>query len=225
MFEPTAATPPITTITDNEHQALRRYLGNCVDNELFDDSQPLLFVLMLAGDRPAMAFDPRDEEFPDYPFAARKGFRELCETFDLALEPRLGTPFWVVAPVHGRLDLLPTSNRSARSTAFERRLGVVFGYPPDAVESFINRDEDWIDARARVRDGQFTAEEIADVGLLGYRCENSQEGYEKAIQDGRRVRRRLTSLAEVWDLPEIKTLVKGHRDYLLDRIEREKVVP
>lgn len=224
MFEPTAATPPITTISADERQALRDYLRNCVDNELFDDLQPLMFVLMLAGDRPAMAFDPRDDEFPDYPFAARKGFRELCETFDLTLETRLGTPFWVVAPVHGRLDLLPTSNRSTRSTAFERRLGVVFGYPPDAVESFINRDEGWLDARERVRDGQFTAEEMADVGLLGYRCENTQQGYEKAIQDGRRVRRRLNSLAEEWGLSELQTLVTGHRDYLLDRIERETVV-
>ncbi len=225
MFVPTAATPPITTIIDDERQALRDYLGNCVENELFNDLQPLLFVLVLSGDKPAMAFDPRDEEFPDYPFAARKGFRELCETFDLALETRLGTPFWVVAPVHGRLDLLPTSNRSKRTKAWERRLGVVFGYPPDAVESFINRDEDWMDARERVRDGRFSAEEMRDVGLLGYRCENTQQGYEKAILDGRHIYRRLTSLAEEWNLPELKTLVKGHRDYLLNRIEHEKVVP
>ncbi len=221
MFEPTAPDPPITTITTAERQALREYLGNCVDNELFGDPQPLLFVLMLAGEKPAIAFDPRNEAFPEYPFAARQGVRHLCETFDLALETRLATPFWVVAPVHGRLDLLPTSNRSERSQAWERRLGVVFGYPPKAVESFVARSEDWMAARERVRDGQFSAEEMADVGLLGHRCENTQEGYEMAIQDGRRVRRRLEQLAEKWDFPELQTLLKAHRDYLLDRIKRK----
>lgn len=225
MFEPTAPDPPITTISDDERRVLREYLGNCVESELFDDPQPLLFVLMLAGDKPAVAFDPRDEEFPNYPFAPRKGFRELCASLDLALETRLGTPLWVVAPVRGRLDLLPTSNRSRRSPEWERRLGVVFGYPPSAVDSFVNRDGDWMEARKRVRDGQFTVDEMVDVGLLGYRCENTQQGYEKAIQDGRRVRRRLEQLAEEWDLPEIKTLVEGHRDYLLKRISREEVVP
>lgn len=225
MFEPVATEPPMADLSDKQHRALSGYLCNCVENELFSDPQPLLFVLVLSGDKPAMAFDPRDEEFPEHPFAARKGFRELCETLGLALETRLGTPLWVVAPVHGRLDLLPTSNRSKRTNAWEQRLGVVFGYPPGAVESFINRDADWMDARERVRDGQFSADEMTDVGFLVYRCENTQLGYEKAIRDGRRVRRRLERLADKLDLPELKPLVKGYQDYLLDRMECEKVIP
>jgi hypothetical protein len=68
MFMPTAADPPITTITDDERRALREYLGNCVETERFVSIRPLMFVLVLSGDKPAATMQPSRDEFPNHPW-------------------------------------------------------------------------------------------------------------------------------------------------------------
>lgn len=225
MFIPTAAAPPITTITDDERRALREYLGNCVDNERFDFVNPLLFVLVLSGDKPAATMQPSREEFPDHPWDPHNGLKKLCRQLNVVAHHRRELNWWFVAPVDGRLDLLPSSNRTERNEAWERRFGVVLGYPPDAVEVFLSRDSEWTEPHELVANGQFSSEEMADAGFVVYRHDDSIEGYEQAVRTGRRVRSRLEELADTWSVPELDTFIVGHWEYLRDQARPEKAVP
>lgn len=224
MFVPTATDPPITTIADDERQALRGYLGNCIENERFEFEEPLMFVLVLSGEKPAATMQPSREQFPDDPFNPAAGLRRLCDQLNVVTQKRRELGWWFVAPVDGRLDLLPTSNRSQRSRAWMRRLGVVLGYPPDTVETFLDSGGEWTEPYELVAEGQFSPEEMADAGFVVYRHDDSIEGYESAIRTGRRAQRHLSELAEKWGLPELNEFVDGHRDYLHDQAIPEKAV-
>lgn len=222
MFEPTAATPPITTISADERQALRDYLGNCIENERFEFEEPLMLVLVLSGDKPAATMQPSREQFPDHPWSPQTGLKQLCDQLGVVARRKMN--WWFVAPVDGRLRLLPSGNRGDRSRAWMRRLGVVLGYPPDAIETFLSRQGEWTEPHELVANGQFTPEEMADAGFVVYRHDDSVGGYEWAIRTGRRIRSRLDELAEKWDLPEINEFADGHRGYLRDQAIPEKAV-
>lgn len=75
MFTPTATDPPITTISDDERRVLREYVGNCVEAERFEFEEPLMFILVLSGDRPAVTMNPSREQFPDHPWAPQTGLK------------------------------------------------------------------------------------------------------------------------------------------------------
>lgn len=212
MFEPTATEPPLTSISAEQRHALRSYFGNCVENDRAHRSHPLDFALLLAGEKPACTMHPSQEEFPDDPFDPAAGLRRLCDQFDLAVQKPREVSWWFVAPVDGRLDLLPSGNRCARNAAWHRRLGVVLGYPPPAVEAFLAREE-WTEPNELVRTGHFSPEEIAPAGFVSYRHDDSIEGYERAIRDGKRVRERLDHLAERWDVPELADCVCRHWEH------------
>lgn len=218
MFVPSAADPPITSITDDQRQALRSYFGNCVENGRSHRSHPLDFTLMLIGDKPACTMHPSEEEFPADPYHPASGLQRLCDRLDLAVQKPREVNWWFVAPTYGRLDLLPSGNRCDRNEAWHKRLGVVLGYPPSAVEAFteaFNAQEPPKDSEELVAEGHFTAEEIANAGFVSYRHEDSIERYEQAIEEGKRIRDRLEQLANEWNVPELSECVS-------DRWERAR---
>lgn len=214
MFEPTAADPPITTISDDERQALRTYLGNCVESGHFQTIRPLMFVLVLSGDKPACTMQPTRDEFPSNPFAPQLGLKKLCGRLGVVAHHRRALSWWFVAPVDGRLDLLPSNDRAERNEAFVRRLGVILGYPPAAVERFIEQDCAWTEPHEHVAAGQFSPDEMVDAGFIVYRHDDSVEGYEWAVRHGKRVRLRLEGLAETWKIPELTAYIDGHQQHL-----------
>ena len=221
MFMPTATDPPIMSITNDERQALRTYLGNCVDNERCDFIHPLMFVLVLSGDKPAATMQPSRDEFPDHPWAPQTGLTQLCDQLNVVAHHRREIDWWFVAPVDGRLDLLPSSNRTERNDAWVRRLGVILGYPPRAVECFIEKAGEWTEPHELVATGQFSPADMADAGFIVYRHDDSVEGYEWAIRHGRRVRQRLEAVAETWDVPELTAFIDGHWTYLREAARPE----
>lgn len=220
MFMPTATDPPITTITDDERQALREYLGNCVETDRFVSIRPLMFVLVLSGDKPVATMQPSRDEFPDHPWVPHTGLKQLCDRLNVVAHHRRAITWWFVAPVEGRLDLLPSNDRAERNDAWVRRLGVILGYPPHAVECFIEKETEWIEPHEHVARGQFSPDEMADAGFIVYRHDDSVAGYDWAVRHGRRVRQRLEALAEKWELPELTAYIDGHRTYL-----REAALP
>ncbi len=179
-----------------------------------------MFALVLSGDKPAATMQPSREEFPDHPWTPQTGLKELCAQLNVVTHHRRELGWWFVAPVEGRLDLLPSSNRTKRSPAWMRRLGVVLGYPPDAIETFLEARGQWTDPHERVAAGEFTPEEMADAGFVVYRHDDSLEGYEWAVRTGRRVRSRLEDLAGEWGVSELNEFVAGRREYL-----REEAIP
>lgn len=203
---------------------LREYLGNCVEAERFEFEEPLMFLLVLAGDKPAVTMNPSREQFPDHPWDPQTGLKQLCDQLNVVAHHRRELGWWFVAPVNGRLDLLPSSNRTDRNHAWGRRLGVVLGYPPDAIELFLDRKGKWVEPKELVRDDHFTPDEMADAGFVVYRHDDSIDGYEQAIQDGRKVRKRLEELAEKWRLPELNEFIDGHREHLREEALPEKTV-
>jgi hypothetical protein len=224
MFMPTAADPPITRITADERQALREYLGNYVENEQYDIIRPLMFVLVLSGDKPAATIQPSRDAFPDHPWVPQTGLKQLCDRLNVVAHHRRALSWWFVAPVDGRLDLLPSNDRAERNEAWVRRLGVILGYPPPAIECFIEKAGEWTEPHELVVTGQFSPEEMADAGFIVYRHDDSVEGYEWAVRHGRRVRQRLEALAEQWDVPELTAFIDGHRTYLRDAARPETPV-
>lgn len=102
--------------------------------------------------------------------------------------------------------------------------GVVLGYPPDAIGTFIDAQE-WADPSEFVAEGTFSADEIADAGFVFYRHDDSREGYEQAISSGERIRERLNELADEWSIPELETFVTEFRNHLRDEAQPETAVP
>jgi hypothetical protein len=225
MFEPSATDPPIRSVSADQRHALQSYFGNCIENDRGHRSHPLDFALLLAGEKPACTMHPSKEEFPDDPFHPAAGLRRLCDQFDLALHKPREVSWWFVAPVDGRLDLLPSGNRCPRNEAWHRRLGVVLGYPPSAVEAFIRRlttHREWTEPNELVHEGHFTPEEIAYAGVVPYRYDDSITGYEQAIRDGKRVRECLDHHAERWAVPELADCVTDRWEH--QRNEAQKMV-
>lgn len=222
MFEPSATSP--ITLSGEQQEALRGYFDNCLENGRTSRSHPLEFALVLAGDKPAATMHPTEDEFPNDPFDPAAGLRRLCDVLNVVCrKPR--TNWWFVAPVDGRLDLLPSGNRTERNEAWYRRFGVVLGYPPDAIEAFIDARGQWTEPHELVADGHFDADTIADAGFVSYRHDDSIDGYEQAIEQGRALRRRLDELADTWGVPEIDEFVEAHRSYLCERAQPEKAAP
>ncbi len=224
MFVPTGTNSPLKTVTTDQREALRNFFGNCVENDVFDFTDPLMVALVLSGDKPAASIDPSTDHFPDHRWTPHTGLKELCDTMNIVAYKRRDLGWWFVAPVYGRLDLLPSSNRTERSDEWMRRLGVIFGYPSSAIDYFLGAKGEWTEPRERVANGQFSSDEMVDAGFVVYRHDDSVEGYERAIETGRRIRDRLEGLAEEWDVPELATVVSEHQQQLLDEVTPEKTV-
>lgn len=209
MFEPTATDPPLTSPTDDQREALRNYFGNCTDCAHL--SHPIDFALMLCGEKPACTMHPTEDEFPSDPFTPAAGLRRLCHMFGLSYRQCNG--WWFVAHTGARLDLLPTSGRGRLSPQAARRFGAILGYPQSAVEAFIDAEGQLPDPQDSLH-GQHPPEEIADVAFLSYKMDNP----ETALKRGRRIRRRLEHLADVWAVPELNDFIAEHRRETLNEL-------
>lgn len=90
-----------------------------------------------------------------------------------------------------------------------KQLGVLYGYPRADIEWF-RRSSERGSPRERVENGSFTAEEMAFVDFVCYRCEDSIEGFERAVEEGKRIRSLLETVAESWRLPILDRLAVDH---------------
>lgn len=210
MLIPSPVTARTKDMTEAQHRALGQYFERHVESETCR-RDPLLLALVLAGDKPAVDYSPSKWEFPEHPFAPHEGLQELCDVFNLSYR-RIGSGVgsdWIVAPSPGRLDLLPSTNRTDRNAAWHRRLGIIFGYPPEAIDYFIeSTGGDRTHPEDLVVSERFPPEEIAYTRFVFYRHDDSIEGYERAIKMGKTVRRRISDLADEWELPALDTIAE-----------------
>ncbi|UPM42304.1 hypothetical protein [Halocatena salina] len=208
MLVPSPVPPCAETLTERQRCELGRYFERHAENDAcYRD--PLLLALVVAGDKPAAEISATEFAFPEHPWTPHRGLIALCELFELSYR-RIGQGTgndWFIAPTDGRLDLLPSSEKADRNRAWHRRLGVVLGYPPEAIDFFIDTDGT---ERTRPRDllkrGVFSPEELAYTRFVFYIHDDSINGYERAIETGRAVRARFTELAEMWHLPALAAI-------------------
>ncbi len=78
----------------------------------------------------------------------------------------------------------------------DRRLGMILGYPPDAVQFFLDHDGNGPSHTNSSPRASFHPDERADAGFVVYRHHDSIEGYERPIQTERQIRFRLENLTE-----------------------------
>ncbi len=196
-------------LTPTQRQALREWLRVHEDHESRED--PLKMALVIAGDKPAMYLQPSEWAYPGtrFGFDTNEQFRELIDALELVAHQIEGMNGWFVAPAHGRLDLLPSTVRAPTDTAWHRRLGVVLGYPPEAIEFFIDTTgAKRTQPRELVERGVLSPDELAYTQFVFYIHDDSSDGYERAIETGRAVRARFTELAEKWELPILETIAE-----------------
>lgn len=208
MLVPSPVPPRAETLTERQRRELGQYFERHVENDACY-CDPLLFTLVLVGDKPAAEISPMAFAFPEHRWTPHRGLIALCELFELSYR-RIGQGTgndWFVAPTEGRLDLLPSSEKTERNQAWHHRLGVVLGYPPEAIDCFIDTDGT---ERTRPRDlverGVFSPDELAYTRFVFYIHDDSIDGYEQAIETGRAVRARFTELADTWRLPALAAI-------------------
>lgn len=210
MLIPSSVTPRAENMTETQHRELQHYFKRHVESETCLRG-PLMFALVLAGDKPAVDLSPSDWEFPDHPFVPHEGLKELCDLFDLSYR-RIGHGVghdWIISPSPGRLDFLPSTNQTDRNAAWHHRLGVIFGYPPEAINYFIEHTgREWTHPENLVASGVFTPKEVAYTRFVFYMHDDSTEGYEQAIETGKTVRKHISELAEEWELPSLNTIAE-----------------
>lgn len=114
-----------------------------------------------------------------------------------------------IARSDGWLDRLPSETLS--DDDHTRLMGEFYGYPETDIVWFIDTSaDDRITPRERVENGDFTPEEIAYVDFLSYVPEDSIDGYQRAIENGKRVRDLLSDVADEWDIPAIEEIAEDH---------------
>lgn len=193
----------IPDLSDEQYLALREFVVQHID-EGTCSTTPLRLARVLACDKPATLIltppeiTPRSEQSPE------KYLVDLLDRIDYPYRQFTGLPGWIVSSSPGRLDLLPTTKTTC--DAYHRRLGVVFGYPRDAIEYFINKDKSQSTKIDLVQSGEFDATEVAYTKFVCYSYPKTPEKFEHHILVGRENRRQIGQLARTWDLPELDTL-------------------
>lgn len=211
------------TLMPTQRQAFQEWLRVQEEHESFED--PLTMSLVVAGDKPAMYLQPSKWAFDGPRFGGNtdEQFVDLMETLGLTTHQMKEMNGWFVAPVHGRLDLLPSTVRAPTDAAWHRRLGVVLGYPYEAIEFFIDTSgAKRTQPRDLVDNGTFTPEEMAYIQFVFYIHNDSSDGYEQAIEDGKVTRARFTELAKQWDLPVIESLAAAFYQLAVDVYSGER---
>lgn len=189
----------IPTLSDEQQQALRTFITRHRDET---DGQvsinPILLARVVANDKPAAEIDLKGER--DHPnFDDPDGYlRSLCDVLDLEMRKIKGVRSWTVGRSQWRLDLLPTVVRI--TDAYHRRCGFVYGFPTDAIEEFIETDND-VTNYDLVRAGIFSVEEIAYMSFVAYTRRKSLAGFRQQIELGKQIRRRVGRFADVWEMP------------------------
>lgn len=195
-------------IIPDQRRILADWFGTIGErDEQFDF--PIQFTRVLAGDKPATILQQRDWNAPESPFDSEEDVLAFIEDLRLFHRQQKKSRSHTVSNSSWRLDLLPTVARARAKEAMHKRLGVLYGYPREDIEWFSRRSER-VSPRERVDDGSFTAEEMAFVDFLGYRCEDSIEGFERAVEEGQRIRSLVETVAESWRLPVLDRLAEDH---------------
>jgi hypothetical protein len=197
----TSSSISIPDITDTQRRAFSRYL----DTHRQSDScsrAPMRLALVVGQMKPATIIEPYPWAFPDCALSPVQCFQDLLDRFDCVYRQPYGAAGVIVAGSTGRLEFLPTV-KNTDSDAYHRRLGVLFGYPPDAIEAFIQDEEPPTQPHDLVADGLFEVEALAYTSFVFYKPADSAAAYEQTIAEGKMTRARLGMLADEWQLPAL----------------------
>lgn len=168
----------------------------------------IAFTLTLAGDKPALSLDRSDLVTRSGPFFAASDALEFIRGLGLATKEE-GEGVWYCTRTPSLFDILPSQTSDGDDSVRQR--GEFFGYPMADVEWIVNTPPgERIEPKSRAENGDFAPEELAHVDLLPYLHEDSIEGYERAIENGTRIRERIDELADHWNLPVIDEMVEEH---------------
>lgn len=174
---------------------------------------------VIAGDKPATELRMSEFALTDGPFLFPDRAAAFLRELELVTEERGDSQY--VARSNDWFDLLPSSG-TLSDTEHERQRGIFFGYPERDIEWFINTHDERISPRKRVKNDDFTPEEIAYIDFLSYVNEDSVEGYERAIENGKHVRKLLSDVANKWGIPGIKEIATDHHQSAVDVYSGER---
>lgn len=198
---PSAPTP---AITDTQHRLLTDYIQRHNDAGTYS-MNPIHLARVLAGDRPAGALTPlHDIDVPDEYDDVDEYVPELAEQMGL-YHRTIGEYFDVYVSFSSRrLDLLPTVK--VMNDAFHKRLGVVLGYPPSAVDRFLEESVSvtWMDM---VRAEIFDPEDVAFTVFVPYAYHGSLSKYRELIDVGKDIKQRMHHRARMWDMDNLNEYV------------------
>lgn len=181
-------------MTDHQREVFTNFIKARKKSQI-NVQEPIWLALLLAREKPGVALSPIS--LPpwvdtDSPVTSE----EVVKTFDL--EYKIGERQIVYAARTSWLFNLLSS--TGEYSARVRRTGCFFGYPPKAIDHFINNDPPDTSAESFVADGIFRPEEVAYTTYLPYRHDDSIAGYERAIEAGKRIRATVGDLATTWDI-------------------------
>lgn len=191
-------------LSEKQVAAFRKFTRRHIDdNEGRLSVNPIVLARVLAGDKPGGYINLNGETYPD--FGDTDAYiAELCSTLELETRKIKEARGCCISRSDLWLDMLPTVQSS--TDAFHRRCGVVYGYPQEAIEDFIETTTE-VATCDLVRAGIFNAEEIAYLVFVSFSHNNSLEQYEKQIERGKEIRHRMEELAEAWKLPVLDEYV------------------
>lgn len=204
---------PIPELTDRQSRALKEYLDR--HRRLRDKlaPHPMLIARVLADDKRGASVKPVTGVVPDGYADHDEYLPDLFERMGLSVTRMDGTDAFFVSRTAWRLGFLP--DETSLSDAYHRRCGVFFGYPPDAIEYFINSDGVAVTHCDIARSGVIPAEDIAYLVFVSYTHEQSLDQFDQMITLGKRLRARITELSAAWDLPGLDAHAEDvYQDYV-----------
>lgn len=192
----------IPDLTNSQYESLSEYTQRHQQAPDKLSPNPYVIARVLTGDRPAAYINPATGVTPDSYSGKDEYLTEVFGRLGLVARKIDGDNGWNVARTAWRLDLLPTTN--SLSDAYHRRLGVVYGYPEDAIEYFINNPDVTVTYCDLARSGIFSAEDIAYASIfVPYTHEKSIPMCERLIERGKMIRKRISELSDTWNIPEL----------------------
>lgn len=205
---------------DEQYDALRDFI-NRHREEGTCSATPIRLARVLAHDKPSTLL----QSPPEISTSRDDYLVSLLDRIGFPYRQVDGVPGWIVAPTEWRLDLLPTSkNEFKQPDAYHKRLGVVFGYPQEAIDYFIHKDDSEPSKFDLVKSGEFNADEVAYTRFVSYGYPKTQEKYKHHISTGKDIRRRINQLSHEWNMPELDALaddVYNEEMAVLEEGERE----
>lgn len=208
----------IPSLTTTQHRLLTDYIERHKDAETYS-MNPIHLARVLAGDRPAAALTPLPEiDVPDEYDDVDEYVPTMVDEMGL-FHRTVGDFFDVyVSQSYSRLDLLPTVK--VINSAFHKRLGVVLGYPSDAIERFIKDSVSvtWMDL---IRADIFTPETVAFTVFVPFSLyEQSMKTYNEAIDCGKKIKQRIHEYANAWEMKELHEYVDAVYDDAVNSYSR-----
>lgn len=201
MMATQPTTFPLETMTEEQREVFRQYLSARRETEI-ELREPIWLALLLACERPATELltlaKPPISTAPEPSITVE----EVVDSFDLVYEKHTSHSI-DVARTAWRFDLINSSE--GWSEAHVRRAGCFFGYPPADIEHYLTSEPPDTQPAELVEAGLFRPAEVAFTAFLPQRHDDSIAGYKRAIETGKRIRKTIADLANVWALPELET--------------------